>query len=194
MAKKDLRKIFLSASIPLPERDPLFYDTADIIAIRDSVRALATVVIPKVHLIFGGHPSITPLIEYVVTKMGSDVNKHFTVYQSLWFKNQFPEENKRFNNIILTPKLSTEKASINLLRTKMIVDNNFYAGVFIGGMEGVKDEFNLFSSTHSNALILPVASTGAASKLLYGQMQNQLDERLNNDYAYMNLFRELLKI
>ena len=47
MAKQNLNKIFLSASIPYPERDKRFYNTADIIAIRDAVRALATVVIPK---------------------------------------------------------------------------------------------------------------------------------------------------
>ena len=65
MAKKNLNQIFLSASIPLPERDPIFYQTADFIAIRDAVRALATIVIPKAHLVWGGHPAITPLIRYV---------------------------------------------------------------------------------------------------------------------------------
>jgi hypothetical protein len=46
MAEQQLNKIFLSASIPLPERDPQYLGTADIIAIRDAVRALATVVYP----------------------------------------------------------------------------------------------------------------------------------------------------
>jgi len=50
MANEHLNNIFLSASIPYPERDRKFYDTADIIAIRDSVRALATVVIPNANL------------------------------------------------------------------------------------------------------------------------------------------------
>ena len=68
MAKQDLNKIFLSASIPFPERDRKFYDTADIVAIRDAVRALATVVIPRAHLVWGGHPSITPLIRFVLEK------------------------------------------------------------------------------------------------------------------------------
>ena len=66
MVKKDMNNIFLSASIPSPERDRKYYDTADIVAIRDAVRALATVVIPKAHLIWGGHPSITPLIRFVM--------------------------------------------------------------------------------------------------------------------------------
>ena len=38
--EKRLNNIFLSASIPSPDRDRQFYDTADIIAIRDAVKAL----------------------------------------------------------------------------------------------------------------------------------------------------------
>ena len=40
MVEQKLNKIFLSASVPLPERDPQFLETADIIAIRDAVREL----------------------------------------------------------------------------------------------------------------------------------------------------------
>lgn len=58
-----MKNIFLSASIPLPERDEKYIGTADIIAIRDAVIALTTVVLPHHRLIWGGHPSITPLIK-----------------------------------------------------------------------------------------------------------------------------------
>ena len=61
MAEEQLRNIFLSASIPLPERDPKYIDSADIIAIRDAVTALIDVVIPEYRLIWGGHPSITQI-------------------------------------------------------------------------------------------------------------------------------------
>jgi SLOG cluster3 family len=56
-------RIFLSASVPLPSRNPLYFDTADVIAIRDAVRALTMVVVEQhVQLVFGGHPAITPMI------------------------------------------------------------------------------------------------------------------------------------
>ncbi len=42
MATKELKNIFLSASIPFKERHEKYYNTADIIAIRDSVIALAS--------------------------------------------------------------------------------------------------------------------------------------------------------
>ena len=53
----EIKNIFLSASIPLQERDPEYIETADIIAIRDAVIALTTVVLPSHRLIWGGHPS-----------------------------------------------------------------------------------------------------------------------------------------
>ena len=40
-----IKNIFLSASVPLQGRDPLFFNTADVIAIRDSVIALASTVL-----------------------------------------------------------------------------------------------------------------------------------------------------
>ena len=70
MATEQLRNIFLSASIPLKERHPRYYDTADIVAIRDAVISLASVVLPKHRLIWGGHSSITPIIYYVMEKFG----------------------------------------------------------------------------------------------------------------------------
>lgn len=51
MAQKQLN-IFLSASIPMLGRDERYFKTADTIAIRDSVLALASVALPKYKLIW----------------------------------------------------------------------------------------------------------------------------------------------
>jgi hypothetical protein len=193
MAKKDLNKIFLSASIPYPERDKKYYDTADIIAIRDSVRALATVVIPKAHLIWGGHPSITPLIRFVVDRMKISLKQHVTLYQSLYFEDKFPQDNFAFENVILTPKTQDLKESLSIMRKSLIEESNFCVGIFIGGMEGINDEYEMFISAHPTAMVLPIASTGAAAKILYDKIKPKLDIRLQNDYAYMALFRDLLE-
>ena len=69
MVKDGVKNIFLSASVPLPDRDPKYIETADIIAIRDAVIALVTVALPNHRIIWGGHPSITPLIYYVMDKL-----------------------------------------------------------------------------------------------------------------------------
>jgi hypothetical protein len=192
MADKDLTRIFLSASIPYPDRDKKFYETADIVAIRDAVRALATVVIPNAHLVWGGHPSITPLIRFVMKKMNVDLKQHVTLYQSLFFENKFPDDNFAFENIILTPKALSLNESLAIMRKSLILDNNFIAGIFIGGMEGIIDEFELFVKTHPNALVLPIASTGAAAKILFDKIKPQPYIWFLNDYEYMDLFGVLI--
>jgi hypothetical protein len=193
MANKHLSKIFLSASIPYENRDAKFFKTADIIAIRDAVRALATVVIPKAELIWGGHPAITPLIRYVMTKINADLKTHVTLYQSNFFRDVLPVDNFAFENIRFVKEANDRKNSLIEMRNRMIIDNEFSVGIFIGGMEGVLEEYELFKKVHPAALMLPVASTGAAAKIIYNQFPNQLNHRLLNDYAYMALFRDLLK-
>lgn len=192
MAKDNLNKVFLSASIPYPERDRKYYDTADIVSIRDSVRALATVVIPKAHLIWGGHPSITPLIRFVMERMNADLKKHITLYQSLYFEDKFPPDNFAFETVVLTDRKDTREESLSFMRSQLINENDFKVGIFIGGMEGINDEYLIFRDKHPNALILPIASTGAAAKFLYDSQPDKFDSRLLNDYAYMALFRDLL--
>jgi hypothetical protein len=193
MAKENLNKVFLSASIPYPDRDKKFYDTADIVSIRDAVRALATVVIPKAHLVWGGHPSITPLIRFVMDRMNVNLKTHITLYQSLFFEEYFPPDNFVFENIVLTEKRGNRDESLALMRKKLINENDFKVGIFIGGMEGINDEYVMFRERHPNALILPVASTGAAAEILFESQPDKFDHRLLNDYAYMALFREILK-
>lgn len=79
-----VKNIFLSASVPLEERDPKYFKTADVIAIRDSVIALASAVLANqsYHLIWGGHPSITPLITLVLDRYGLKMSDRVTLYQS----------------------------------------------------------------------------------------------------------------
>lgn len=191
--EKRISNIFLSASIPSPDRDKRFYDTADIIAIRDAVKALATIIIPNFNLIWGGHPSITPLIKFVLEQTNADINEHMTLYQSLFFESEFPEDNSAFKNIIFTPKHETLKESIDCMRLKIIGENIFSVGVFIGGMEGILDEYYLFKEKHPKALIIPLASTGGASRILCNEIHFEQKDRLFDDYAYMVLFRDLLQ-
>ena len=191
MATTELKNIFLSASTPLPERDPKYYDTSDIIAIRDSVIALATSVIPKHKLVWGGHPSITPLINFVSKKLGLDIQEHIRIYQSKFFEKYYPEDNNEFDNVILTPVFENREDSLRLMREIMLGKHKYSAGIFIGGMEGIEDEYQMFKEFHPNAIIIPLASTGAATKLLFQNMED-LNERFLNDYAYSSIFQEFL--
>ena len=188
-----MKNIFLSASIPLPERDEKYIGTADIIAIRDAVIALTTVVLPHHRLIWGGHPSITPLIYYVMERLNLNIQEHITLYQSMSFKETFPEDNNKFKNIVFTDIIDNDREkSLLYMRHRMLDDSKFAAGIFIGGMEGVEEEYDMFIKKHPKALALPIASTGAAAKKIYDERFTDKNERLVKDYAYMSLFQKYL--
>lgn len=199
----EMKNIFLSASIPLPERDSKYIDTADIIAIRDAVIALTTVVLPHHRLVWGGHPSITPLVYYVMKKLNLNIQEHVTIYQSKFFEKYFPKDNNKFNNVILTDVIDNDRdKSLLHMRERILDEFEFSAAVFIGGMEGIEGdkekgiegEYKMFIDRHPQALILPIASTGAATKIIYDNLlpEEQKNERFLKDYGYMSLFQKFL--
>ena len=188
-----MKNIFLSASIPLPERDEKYIGTADIIAIRDAVIALTTVVLPHHRLIWGGHPSITPLIYYVMERLNLNIQEHITLYQSRFFEETFPKDNNNFKNIVFTDIIDNDiEKSLLHMRNRMLDESEFSAGIFIGGMEGVEEEYDMFIEKHPKALVLPIASTGAGAKKIYDERFTDNNERLVKDYAYMSLFQKYL--
>ena len=79
------------------------------------------------------------------------------------------------------------------MREEMIYQNDYIAGIFIGGMEGVEEEFELFSKSHSKALLLPIATTGAAAKIIFDKSSHKFDNRLKTEFTYMKMFKELLR-
>lgn len=199
-----IKNIFLSASIPLPERDSKYIDTADIIAIRDAIIALTTVVLPHHRLIWGGHPSITPLIYFVMQKLDLNIQDHVKIYQSRFFENFFPEDNNKFKNVTLTNIVENDRdKSLLHMRERMLDEADFAAAIFIGGMEGIEGdkekgivgEYKMFIDRYPNAVVLPIASTGAATKIVYDSLPDEDEakhERFLKDYGYMSLFQKYL--
>ncbi|WP_041855989.1 hypothetical protein [Candidatus Korobacter versatilis] len=184
--------IFLSASIPLPGDDARYRNTADIIAIRDSIRALVSVVAPSGQIVFGGHPAITPLIRLLVRGMTPDVNQHITLYQSAFFRRVFPPEAAEFERIRIVESIDMdERESLRVMREAMIAGHDYDAGVFVGGMDGVELEFEIFRRRHPNKPAYPIASTGAAARMLFNEHARDHVELLT-DLRYLSLFRRLL--
>ena len=58
-------------------------------------------------------------------------------------------------------------------------------------MNGILDEYNMLHSMYPKAKFYAFASTGGASIELY-QKTGEHNELLENSYAYINIFRELL--
>jgi hypothetical protein len=182
--------IFLSASIPLPERDRHFSESANLLAIREAIKALVEVILPIGRITFGGHPAITPLIAFFVREAGLDRTR-LTVFQSRYFENIFPEENAEFHDVRLVHAVENDKQkSLHLMRETMITSRHFRAAVLIGGMEGVLEEAELFRARRRDARILPIASTGAAALDFF--RKGDFPAELQTELTYTTLFRRRL--
>lgn len=213
--------IFLSASVP--NRDLTTY-VPDPVAIREAVRALVGVAlaVPGRLLIFGGHPAISPMVWEDADSLGAA--DRIYIFQSELFKPDVPPQAHFFaglSRLVWTPavphpdKQIERDRSLDLMRRAMIERRVFdiqkladpaappdfpeySAGVFIGGMDGIEDEWRRFRGHYPSAKALLVASTAGAARLLmddpnrapsYPPPERQLLER---DRRYRFVFRTLL--
>ena len=188
-------RIFLSASVPLPSRNRVYFDTADVIAIRDAIRALTIVIIEQeIQLVFGGHPAITPMIRLQVSQTGAPVGESVVMYQSRFFERVFPRDNAAFERVELVDGIPNDRdASLARMREAMLT-GPFVGGFFIGGMEGVEEEFEMFSRIQPGFLAFPIASTGAAAAKLFSASPDlQRDHpELRDELSYLTLMRQLI--
>lgn len=182
--------VFLSASIPLPNRHRRFYDTADVLAIREAVKALVEIVLPIGRLTSGGHPTITPLLALFVRegKLNSD---HLTIFQSTLHAAVLPPENQAFADIRMIDAVGTDvEASHKKMREAMLASRPFKAAVFIGGMEGIHAEAKMFAERCPTGKLIPVGTTGAAAREL--AKQDQFPAIFRTERTYPTLFRRQL--
>jgi hypothetical protein len=186
-------KVFLSASVPLPGRDERFLRTCDVIAVREAIKGLVEVVAQQGTLVFGGHPAITPMIALLMRAYGAEAKKRVVLYQSEYFSKRLPRENDEFIDLRLIPaQAKSRKRSLAQMRKRMIDDTAFDAAVFIGGMEGVLEEYVLFKERHPNARLWPIASTGAAAREIFVAEGRPQADLLLSEMTYATLFRELV--
>lgn len=186
--------IFLSASVPDPRRSPEFARSGNTTAITSAVSALTYVVLGRRLLVWGGHPAITPMIAHVADEMGIDYGRWVRLYQSLYFSEEFPEDNERFRNVTyVKPVPGDLRRSLRALRKQMFTENSFAAAVFVGGMDGVLEEYEMFRELQPNALVLPIASTGGAA-LAVAERRTDLPRDLLHDLDYISVFHRLLGI
>lgn len=186
--------IFLSASVPSPQRHIKYFETADPLAIAAAVSALVYVTLGRRLLVWGGHPAITPMVWAVADDMGVDYAAWVKLYQSRLFEDEFPAENALFQNVRYVDKIGDDlAASLAAMRDRMLCEHEYSAGVFIGGMEGIGDEYALFRKYHPKASIIPLASTGGASLELFERVGNFPDE-FKTSLDYVGLLHQALNV
>lgn len=183
--------IFLSASIPSLGRE--FFGTEDIVAIREAVMAFTKVCMEK-HLAFyfGGHPAITPLVWDVAKDyLCEEYKQLIRIYQSSYFIGSTPKEVEYFENVIWTERKNTVQESVKCMRNQMFSENETTAAVFIGGMNGIMEEYKMIIRYYPKVKILPIATSGAASEQLYKDLGINNSDFIDN-YSYISVFRKYL--
>jgi hypothetical protein len=178
--------------VPLPNRHRRYFETADVLSIRESIKALVELVLPVGRITTGGHPAITPLIALFVAEAGLPSDR-LTIFQSRYFEGAFPEANQRFGDVRLVDAVAGYRdASLLRMREEMLRSQQFDAAVFVGGMEGVVEEADLFREIHPNAIMLPVASTGAAASEVFNA--GDYPPAYAAELTYPTLFRHYLPL
>lgn len=156
----------------------------DSVAISAAVAALLEVTLGRRKLVWGGHPAITPMVWAFAESMSIDYGEWVLLYQSLLFEDDFPNETRKFNNVVFTERIRDDVAdSLAIMRKKMFQENEFQAAVFVGGMRGVIDEFELFVKLAPKAIVLPIASTGGAARELANRLDRDVGVLEKRDYV-----------
>lgn len=185
-----MKHIFLSAGVPLPERNRIYFETADVFLIREAIRALVEVIIPVGTITFGGHPAITPLVSLYLNCTGYP-RERVTVFQSEFFPSSANQDALDFADIRFTPSVRGERtSSLALMRKEMIKSRQFDAAVLVGGMEGIEEEYKMFRKCHPNVQVLPVPTTGAAARIIYHSETFPAD--IENEISFASMFRRHL--
>jgi hypothetical protein len=182
-----MKEIFLSASVPKAGRGG-FDESSNPFLIQFAVRELITVCLGRRRVIWGGHPSITPMVYAVCADFGVEFEAPVILYQSAYFSRQFPAENRFFSPIIVDSVGDNLPQSLTSLRRAML-SRPLEAAVFIGGMEGIFEEHDLYRDIHGrDASVVALGAPGGASRELASNDPNR--DRV--DFA--RLFYEKLAI
>ena len=237
------KPVFVSASFPDKKRNSEYWNARKLMNLREAVRALTAKAVADRPLVFGGHPSITPLVHGVVERMahrakqegreGFDPNRRILVYQSDYFADKLPKEVRHFPYVVMTPAVNDDgritgvpgeagnnrEMSLLYMRYQMIVGgggrrsvpapfamdgfgserierfgtDEFDAAFFLGGMEGVVHEYNIFRTFHPRTPVFPIATTGSSAVQLFERASRQrLFDRVDSPLMDSEKLEDLL--
>jgi len=171
--------IFLSVSLPSADRHQKYYLNTNPLNITNAVVSFIENILKRNgKIIFGGHPTISPLVLTIAKKFISTLNGEkdpvrIYIYQSEIFKDKISKFTYELldlgiGKIIWTNGFndSREKILYNM-RVQMLKEHNISAGIFIGGMEGIEEEFILFREFYPENPMYLIGSSGGATKLLF---------------------------
>jgi hypothetical protein len=198
------KSVFLSASIPDPERWDGYFDPLEI---TDAVVAISRAVLSAGgRLITATHPTIAPLLLYVAAELLEDEPEpRVVVYQSQVFANVLPEATRRFEAegiglVIRTEAVEGEPPdprlaprSLEVMRRQMFTQTRPDAAVFIGGMEGIPRERALFGELRPERPTYALGYPGGAARDLAREIESPLRDLLLEGAVYPAIARTIVR-
>jgi hypothetical protein len=194
--------VFVSASIPDPAR---WAGDFDALEITDAVVAACRAVLTAGGLVVtAAHPTIAPLLLYVASELPPASEPRVVVYQSLLFDPVLPPATRRFHELGVGRLVWTKAAegerprpgkwdeSLRLMRNAMLHDTNPAAAVFIGGMDGIRTEFEHFVEMFPERPAYPLGGPGGEARHLAPLTSPSLATLLSSGDVYPAIFRRVL--
>jgi SLOG cluster3 family len=197
------RTVFLSASIPDPSRWDGDFDAHEI---TDAVVAASRAVLTSGGtLVTAAHPTIAPLLLYVAGEFPRENNQPASVitYQSSLFEDVLPEATRRFQESGIgdfrftdavpgeEPVPGRSDQSLLLMREQMFSETSPVAAIFVGGMDGVRDEYELLSARHPQPFAYPIRKPGGEAARLTPPITSEIAQALTGD-VYPSVFRAVI--
>lgn len=196
--------VFLSASIPDPKRWSGDFDAYEI---TEAVTSAARVVLRNGwKLVTAAHPTVAPMLLYVAAEQPREQRSspRVIVYQSQLFQDVLPRETARFaeegvGTLVWTDAVEGETAevqhrsrSLALMRHRMLSETSPAAAVFIGGMDGIRDEAALFGELYPERPQFAVGRPGGEARRLAESATGDLAEHLLHGDVYPTVFRQAM--
>ncbi|MDX1956937.1 MAG: hypothetical protein SFU98_00090 [Leptospiraceae bacterium] len=159
------RYIFISASFPSKEQGVEYLQDFVPMLTMDAVSAISREIFQAGgKIVNGGHPTILPFMYSIGEEFKSKRKKDFpliSVYQTEYFRDKQTISSKKLSKnkigeFIWIPESDNppqeEKAkredALAIMRNAMYEHKDIVAGIFIAGMKGIKDEFDLFQKSY----------------------------------------------
>ena len=205
----DGRVVFLSASIPDQETwdgpfEPLEVTDAVVSAVQEVLSSGG-------RLVMAAHPTISSLVLYVASDLvrvldSGDAQAQdplVIVYQCDLFEDSLPAATRRFEEegvgVIRwtrqrpgdSPEPGRRDASLAAMREEMLTCTDPAGAIFIGGMEGIDEEYRLFGKLYPERPRYPVGRPGGVARRLSAEAESRV-EGLATEDVYPALFRRVV--
>ena len=159
-------------------RNQHYLETTQPARIRSAVVELTRAALMRgVRLVFGAHPAISPMVLSAARDAGAP-ELSVVVFQSGIYEDEIPastleladwQAGKLFITQVCEGRNAeeTKARSLAFMREMMVSVPGLRAAVFVGGMDGVEEEAQLFHRAHDGARRYALASTGSAALDLF---------------------------